>query len=196
MLGVSGPLFLVCVFAWTFTTLPEKHVLTIPLLIAIHIFMGIAMAGIALASGNIGLKLAPKGEATVYLASSTLVNSVAASIAPVFGGKFADFFAGRELSLTLNWKSPVKELAFNTFNLQHWDFFFLLAFVIGWYSIHRLTMVKEEGEVEEGIVLNELISEVRREMRNLSTVGGLRQTVLFPFTVIKHLKRFKDDFAT
>jgi len=195
VLGVSGPLFLVCIFAWTFTTLPEKYVLTIPLLIAIHIFMGIAMAGVTLASGNIGLKLAPRGEATVYLASSNLVNSVAAGIAPVLGGKFADFFAGRELSLILKWKSPVRELAFDTLNLQHWDFFFFLAFVVGWYSIHRLTMVKEMGEVEEEIVVSELISEVRRGMRNLSTVGGLRQTVLFPFSIIKHLKGIKDDFT-
>jgi len=44
--------------------------------------MGVAMAGVTLASGNIGLKLAPKGEATVYLASSNLVNSIAAGIAP------------------------------------------------------------------------------------------------------------------
>ena len=195
VLGVSGPLFLVCIFAWTFTTLPEKHVLTIPLLIAIHIFMGMSMAGVTLASGNIGLKLSPKGQATTYLAAGNLVNSIAAGIAPIFGGEFADFFAGRELSLMLKWTSPARELTFDTLSFQHWDFFFFFAFVIGWYSIHRLSMVKEIGEVEEEIVVDELISEARREMRNLSTVGGLRQTVLFPFSIIKHIKGIKDDFT-
>jgi hypothetical protein len=59
VLRVSGPLFMICILAWSFTTLPEKHFFTIPLLVAIHIFMGISMAGVTLASGNIGLKLAP-----------------------------------------------------------------------------------------------------------------------------------------
>jgi len=98
VLGVGGPLFLLCILAWTFTTMPEKYVLTIPLLVAIHIFTGISMAGVTLASGNIGLKLAPKGQATAYLAANSLVNSLAAGSAPVLGGKFADFFAERELS--------------------------------------------------------------------------------------------------
>jgi len=174
-----------CILAWTFTTMPEKYVLTIPLLIAIHIFMGISTAGVTLASGNIGLKLAPKGQATAFLAANSVVNSLAAGIAPILGGKFADFFAGRELSWTLKYTSPVRELTLPTLNLQQWDFFFFLAFLIGLYSIHRLAMVKEVGEVEEKIVVQELISEVRRRMLDVSPVGGLRQMVNFPFSVAK-----------
>ena len=90
----------------------------------------------------------------------------------------------------------MRELAFQTLSFQHWDFFFFFAFIIGLYSIHRLTMVKEVGEIEERIVVNELISEVRREMRNFSTVGGLRQTVIFPFSIIKQLKGIKDNFTS
>ena len=48
----------------------------------------------------------------------------------------------------------------------------------------------------EEIVVSELISEVRRGMRNFSTVGGLRQTVLFPFSMLKHLKGIKDNFTS
>ena len=43
VLAVCGPLFLACILAWTFTTMPEKHVGTIPLLVAIHLFMGISI---------------------------------------------------------------------------------------------------------------------------------------------------------
>lgn len=185
VLGVSGPLFMICVLAWTFTTLPEKHTLTVPLLIAIHIFMGISLAGVTLATGNIGLKLAPKGQATPYLAAKSLINSLSAGIAPIFGGLFADFFSLRELSMTLKWISPKRELAFQTLNLQQWDFFFLLAFLIGMYSIHRLTMVKEVGEVEEKIVFNELLSETRRMARNLSSIGGIHHLIQFPYAIIK-----------
>ncbi len=195
VLGVSGPLFIGCIFAFTFTAMPEKHVLTIPLLLVIHIFMGISTAGVTLATGNIGLKLAPKGRATAYLAANSLVNSLAAGIAPILGGRFADFFADRQLSLMFKWTSPGRELAFDTLHFQHWDFFFLFAFLIGLYCIHRLTRVKEIGEVEEEIVVRELITQVRRDMRNLSTVGGLRQMVNFPISIVYFplsiLTRFK-----
>ena len=185
VLGVSGPLFMLCILAWTFTTLPEKYILTIPLLIAIHIFMGISTAGVTLASGNIGLKLAPKGHATAYLAANSFVNSLAAGIAPVLGGKFADIFAARKLEWTLRYISPEGEWVIPTLNFQQWDFFFFLAFLIGLYSIHRLAMVKEEGEVEEKIVVHELISEVKRPIRNFSTAGGLLHMVQFPFSIVR-----------
>lgn len=187
VLAVCGPLFLACILAWTFTTMPEKHMGTIPLLAAIHIFMGISIAGVTLSSGNIALKLAPKEQATPYLAANSIVNSLAAAIGPVLGGKFADFFATRELALTLNWKSPVRELSFHTLSFQHWDFFFFLAFLIGLYSIHRLAKVREIGEVEERIVIHELVSEIRRPLRNLSTAGGLRQMIVFPMSLLRNV---------
>ncbi|MBU7026425.1 MAG: hypothetical protein HXS48_05745 [Theionarchaea archaeon] len=107
------------------------------------------------------------------------------------GGLFADFFAERELSLALTWISPGRELAIQTLNLQQWDFFFFLAFLIGLYSIHRLSLVKEEGEVKERVLINELMWEVKRSMNNLSTIGGLRRMVRFPFTLVTALKNKK-----
>lgn len=80
------------ILAWTFTTMPDKYFLTMPILIGIHIVMGIAGAGVSLASGNIALKLAPKGQATAFLATNTISNSIVAGIAPILGGKFADLW--------------------------------------------------------------------------------------------------------
>ena len=185
VLAICGPFFILSILAWTFTTMPEKYFLTIPLLIVIHIVMGLSSAGVSLAAGNIGLKLAPAGQATAYLATNTIVNSVAAGIAPILGGKFADFFAGRELAWTLKYTSPTGEFSLPTLNLQQWDFFFFFAFVIGLYSLHRLSMIKEQGEVEEKVVMNELFAEVSGQVRQLSSVDGLRQTVSFPFSIIR-----------
>ena len=187
VLAISGPLFIISILAWTFTTMPDKYFLTIPLLIIIHIVMGLSSAGVSLASGNISLKLAPKGQATVYLATNTIVNSVAAGIAPILGGTFADFFAGRELAWTLNYKSPTGEFALTTLNLQQWDFFFAFAFLIGLYAIHRLAMVKEAGEVEEKIVAQELFNEVRTQVRILSSIEGVRQMVSFPLAMVRSI---------
>ncbi len=183
VLAVSGPLFLICIFAWAFMTMASKYQLTIPLLIAIHILTGISTAGVSLASGNIGLKLAPKGQATAYLASNSLVNSLAAGIAPILGGRFADYLAGQKLFFTLTWASPTKELSLLYF--EHWDLLFLFAFFIGLYSLHRLAMIKEIGEVEEKVIVHELIIEMRKGVRNFSTAGGLRQLTKFPYSVVR-----------
>ena len=187
VLAISGPLFIFSILAWTFTTMPEKYVLTIPLLIVIHIVTGLSSAGVSLASGNISLKLAPKGQATVYLATNTIANSIAAGIAPILGGKFADFFACRELAWTLKYTSPGGEFALPTLNLQQWDFFFAFAFLIGLYALHRLAMIREEGEVEEKIVAQELFSEVRTQVRTLSSVEGVRQMISFPISMVRNI---------
>ena len=196
ILSINGPLFIVCILAWTFTARPDMYVLTMPLLVVIHILMGISTAGITLSSGNIGLKLAPKGQATSYLATSSFINSLAAGIAPILGGLFADFFENRKLWMSIGWESPVRILDIQALYFQSWDFFFLFAFLIGFYSIHRLALVKEVGEVDEKIIINELISEVRRDMRSFSTASGLRSTIQFPFSVlsstIKNVNVLKD----
>ncbi len=192
VLAVSGPLFMLAIFAWMFVTLPEVYTLTYPLLILIHILMGISLAGVSLASGNISLKLAPQGQATSYLAASTFTNSVAAGIAPILGGLFVDFFAERELIWTLIWKDPVRELVFVTLDLKQWEFFFLFAFLLGLYSLHRLSAVQEEGEAKEQEVLDELIAGVRRDMQNFSPAGGLRDLVKFPFSATRGHRKKKE----
>jgi len=187
VLAISGPLFILSILAWAFTTMPEKYLLTIPLLIGIHIVMGLSSAGVSLASGNISMKLAPKGQATSYLATNTVVNSIAAGVAPILGGKFADFFAGRELAWTLKYTAPGAEYSLPTLNLQQWDFFFALAFLIGLYSLHRLAMVKEEGEVEENVVARELYTEIKSQVRVFSSTEGLRQMISFPRAAIREI---------
>jgi hypothetical protein len=177
--------------------MPERHVLTIPLLIGIHIFTGISTAGITLAQGNIGLKLAPRGEATAYLASISVVNSVMAGIAPLIGGALADYLSKYELSMILKWKTPLREILIPTLYIEGWDFFFLFAFLIGMYSTYRLSRVTEEGEVRDRVVIDALVSEVIKNMRNLSTAGGLYQVFFSPVTLLGHplrrlLKRIND----
>ncbi|MBU1864082.1 MAG: MFS transporter [Candidatus Omnitrophica bacterium] len=182
VLAVSGPLFMLSILAWTFTTMPEKYVFTMPLLFLIHIVMGISTAGVTIASGNIGLKLAPKGKATAYLATNTLINSIAAGIAPLIGGKFADHLASYKLSFVVNWSSPGKAFTLQTLNFQHWDFFFALAFVLGIYALHRLSFIREEGEVDDEVVRDEFISTIKRPLRSLSSGAGLFQLISYPFS--------------
>lgn len=185
VLAICGPLFLASILAWAFTTMPEKYFLTLPLLVIIHIVMGAASAGVSLASGNIALKLAPQGQATAFLATNTILNSIAAGLAPILGGYSVDFFSKRQVDWTLKYMGPEGTFSLPTLNLQQWDFFFVLAFVIGLYALHRLAMIKEVGDVEEDIVVQHLFSEVRSQVRILSTVEGIRQMISFPFITLR-----------
>jgi hypothetical protein len=57
--------------------------------------------------------------------------------------------------------------------------------------MHRLTMVREIGEVKEKVVLRELIAESRLMVRNLSSVGGIRQMVQIPLSLFKQATKKK-----
>jgi len=193
VLSVCAPLFVLCIFAWTFTMFPDRHEGTIPLLIAIHIFTGVASAGVSLASGNVTLKLAPRGNATSYLAVNSLVNSIAAGSASMIGGLTADFFLSRSLSVIFRYHEPTGDTEFDAMSFSQWDFFFLLAAVVGVYALHRLSLVREEGHVKEGVVIETLLTNARRGMRNLSTVAGLRAATEFPIEWLRRARRREQD---
>ena len=185
VLLVGGPLFLLCILAWPFTTMPGKYFLTLPLVIIIHIFTGISLAGVTLGTGNIALKLSPRGQATSYLAASGMLNSLAAGIASLIGGSIAVFFATKELSLFLHWSETNTQIGIQAISFEGLDFLFIIAFVIGLYSMHRLYLVSEEGEVTERIVITELTAEMMQQMKSVSTVGGLRQLTSFPLYIAR-----------
>ena len=142
VLEISAPLFLACTLAWTFTGIAWMQPMTLYLLLAIHVLMGIATAGVALASGNIAMKLSPAGQATGFLAASSVVSATCAAIAAVIGGLCADFFAAHQLTLAFTWKGDVDEVTVQVLNFHSWTFLFGLAFVVGLYSLHRLSFVR------------------------------------------------------
>lgn len=189
ILGISGPIFLVCIFGWIFLGQGAHFGFTVTLLILLHAAMGITTAGIALASGNIGIKLAPQGQAAAYLGVLGSTNSLAAGLAPMIGGYFANFFTRSQLALVLQWASPSTEIHINAFSLQGWGFYFFFACLLGIASLYLLGAVKEAGATGEREVVQSLVSGLRREMRNYSTAGGLRRMISYPISVIQDIAR-------
>lgn len=189
VLRVCAPLFIACIFAWAFTTFPERHALTVPMLMVIHMLTGIATAGVTLASGNIAMKLAPRGDATAYLVSNSLVISLASGVAPVVGGLLAHFFTERELSLLLRWRAPDGALEFDTLSISQWDFFFVIAAAVGLVAMFLLGRVREIGEVHEKVVINELYLNAKRFVQNVSSIAGLAQAGEFPFGKLRARRR-------
>lgn len=195
VLAVCGPIYLLSVILWPFTTLPDIHRLTFPLLVLIHVLAGIATAGVTICTSGIALKTAPRGRATSYLATNSLISGAAATLAPIIAGLAADGFETQELGVTLHWVSDLgdhREALFPALNLRGLDFLFIASFVFGLYALHRLISVKEVGDVKEEVVRNEFYGELRRFVRSVSTVAGLRGVTYFPYMRLhERIKRMR-----
>ena len=70
-------------------------------------------------------------------------------------------------------------------DLRGLDFLFMIAVVFGLYAMHRLLAVREEGEVEEGVVMAHIAAEARKAVRHVSNIAGLRHLYSFPFADVE-----------
>ncbi len=180
VLEIAAPLFLACTFAWTFTGAQWVQPMMLHLLVIIHILMGIATAGVGLASGNIAMKLSPAGQATAYLAANSVISAAFAAAAPVLGGLFADFFAAHQLTLAFTWTGGAQNVTVQVLNFQSWTFFFAIACLLGLYSLHRLSFVQEPSGTTDRLVLRHFLLEARRSVHSLSSAAGLLRVVRLP----------------
>ncbi len=190
ILYITTAVFLIGTFIWTYSTIAKSVGMLMPLLVIIHVLAGISSAGVNLTSNNIGLKLAPRGGASSYLAAKGIVIAIAGAIAPIVGGLLVDYFGntGFSLDFTLRESGNVY-LTFSTVWFEGIDFLFLISIVIGVYSLHRLALVKEEGEVDERVVIDAIMAETRRNVKTFSTVDGLRHTFQAPLSTLKDTLR-------
>lgn len=173
ILSVAMPAWFACMLALVFTAEPSRHALTLPLLYLLHLVMGASAGGIGLANGNIGLKLAPQGQGTAYLAAISLVGSVVGGLAPLAAGGLAQWLQDKQLSLVLHWASSsrVNDVAFIDFT--QWEFLFVVAALFGLYVLHRLSKVQEGEHVSERVVVQQFALEAMRTVNNISSVGGM-----------------------
>ncbi len=187
VLSICSSLYFLVILGWTFTTLPEKHALTMPLLLFLHFLIGIASAGINVASTTIRMKMAPQAQATVFLTMSSLAANLGAAISPLLGGAFVDFFSVRHLKVAVEWVDPERVVSFPAMFLTGYDFLFTVAFVLGLFTLGTLARIKEEGEAESEVVLEELMSQTRENLRALNFVPGLSFVTRLPLAGLRYL---------
>jgi len=187
ILSLCASLYLLVILGWIFTTMPERYVLTIPLLVVLHIFAGIATAGVTLAVGTIGLKLAPKGEATSYLAGASLATNLGAGLGPIMGGLLADYFSSRQLNLLFTWSDPDSAILLPALSIKGFDFLFGIAFLLGVITLGILATIREEGEVSREVVLESLMTPTRELSRPMSSVPAYNLLSNFPFGYLKRI---------
>ena len=72
------------------------------------------------------------------------------------------------------------------------DFLFVVAVLFGIYALHRLIAVPERGQVDEALAVNEVYLEVRKAIRHVGNVAGLRRMTTFPFALLRPWKKGGD----
>ena len=191
IISVCAPLYISCILAWTFTSLPDERWMAIAILVGIHILNGVSTSGINLAISNIGLKLAPKEEAIVYLSARSVTVALVSATAPMLGGLLADFFSTHQLIWNIEWRSATGVSQLPILHLQHWNFLFIIGAVLALLSLRLLKRVKEAGEVDRDVVVTVLRTHFRKNIKRKIKQPAMRMarygTVLVPAFVKKHM---------
>ena len=173
VIAVCAPIYVLVLVAWCFVGVYTRLVSNLALLLTIHVFQGVAAAGINLSLTNIGLKLAPRDSAVVYLSARNIVTAVFSSVAPVIGGLLADYFANRSLTLSATWVGPGSQEVIAILFLREWNFLFLIGAFLAFISLEFLVPVKEVGEVESDEVVRVLRSSIKQNLKEGFVVGNL-----------------------
>ena len=90
--------------------------------------------------------------------------------------------------MVLRWLSPQRTHEVVVIGIEHWEFLFLLSALAGLYVLHRLSLVREDGEASERAVIQQFAIEAARLVGNLSSIGGAIGG-LFPFTRLNERRR-------
>src|SRR5215469_7662331 len=145
VLSASLPLAIVAVAAWSFTTLPERYALSIPLLIAIQIGIGFSLAAIPLSITNLALKQSPPGLTHAYMMIADLVGAPSGAIAPLIGGWMMDVFAAKHFAVTFQWSGQTTQLSAYVLSIRGLDFVFLISALAGLIAFQWLALIPESG---------------------------------------------------
>ncbi len=189
ILAVAFPAWFACTLGLVFARLGEPYGMQLTLLVIVHAVMGAAGGGIGLATGNLGLKLAPQGQGTTYLAAVGLVAAVSGGVAPIVAGLLGEWLASSQLSLVVRWASGAHAQEVSVLSFAHLEFLFAVSALLGLYVLHALTRIEEGPEISERRVMQELGLEAVRTVTHLSSVGGLLGAV-FPFERLSERRRF------
>jgi len=173
IIALSAPIYIVCILAWCFIGIYSNLYINLTLLAGIHIFTGISTAGINLSLTNIGLKLAPREDAIVYLSVKNIITAFFSSMGPLVGGVLADYFANRSLLITAQWSSPGITKVGKLVALHQWNFLFLIGALLALLSMELLAHVNEVGEVDKDVVKKVMRKSIKRDLKEYFLIGNI-----------------------
>lgn len=170
---LTAPIYISCILLWIFVGIYSRALPNMILLVLLHVMTGISTGGINLALTNIGLKLAPKTDAIIYITVKNMVASFFTALGPILGGLLVDYFATRELQISISWKSPNLQSVAKLIYLHEWNFLFLLASILAFFSLRWLGKVQEKGEVSHQLVKRIMKKRFRAGLKERLLVGNM-----------------------
>ncbi|MVT08005.1 MFS transporter [Chitinophaga tropicalis] len=191
IIALSAPIYILCIIAWCFVGIYSKMYANLALLVVIHIFTGVSTSGINLSLTNIGLKLAPRGDAIVYLSVKNIITAVFSSLGPIAGGILADFFTHRSLLISAQWSGPESGKLLRLVSLHEWNFLFLIGAVLALFALELLAYVKELGEVQKDIVKRIMRTSIKSNLKEYFLIGNIISWHEQLKTIVKHKIRRK-----
>lgn len=195
ILNICAPVYITCIFAWIYASMPEQRIYGLIILTVISIFSGTATGGINLALYNIGLKLAPRREAMAYMSSLNMVVAVFSALSPLIAGLLADSLANQQLLWDIQFKNAEGVISsFEIINIQGWGFLFILGGLMATASLKLLSKVKEQGEIRRDLVMNYMQLRLNRKIRVNSTTI-YRRGVVRPILKAQTMFRFNPNEA-
>lgn len=153
VLGLCVPVFMFAIPGFVMAALPASPTAVVIWLLALHVVLGLAHAGVQLTGTTVAIKLAPRVESTAYLAAVHLVVNGAAGVAPILGGWFVAALAGVALPLAL----PLRD---QPFVLVGWDVLFFLTSVCGLGAVLAVSSIREAGTIGRWRALTEFAAEL------------------------------------
>lgn len=187
VMSLSASLFLLIFLGWIFVAHTEKHVLTMPLLVVLNAFVGVARAGVMLTLNTLVLKVAPEGKATAFLGVAGIAAYVSMGIGPVIGGYLADFFATKTLRFDFTWVSQAGAVEIPALQLTSFDFLFVIAFIFSLLSLNLLVALHEEGELPRDVALAELMAHTTPAARAVTSMPVLGPLTSLSYGYLKRL---------
>ncbi|MBM3933188.1 MAG: MFS transporter [SAR202 cluster bacterium] len=167
-LSMAFSMLMVAIVGWVFTTRPGSYFLTAPVLVGLHILLGMASAGMNVSSTTIRMKTAPELQTTSYMMGTSLSYHVGAAIGPVIGGALATLFTGKQILLEFRWHEPDSVFNMPVLYVQDFDFLFIIAFVTGLAALRVLRQVTDGKESARSAVLESLASKTAASYRPLA----------------------------
>lgn len=191
VLSISCPMFLIPYLLWLLAANVEAESVRRGLVVSLHMIFGIASGGMAVATGNLLMKFAPRGKAAAYAGLNATTIGVAAIISPWAGGYLADRLRAAEVTFSITLTTPAMQKVLPVISMEGLDYLFVLAFLGGLYGWHRLLAVEEQGEVEEEVILGAMMSEMWGGVRLAGhhAKRGLRKIAIDPWGIRKAATR-------
>ena len=187
VLSLSASLYLLVIIGWVFTVHPERYLLTMPLLAALHVLGGVAASGVTLTVNTLALKAAPEGRGVPFSGVAGVVTGLGSGIGPILGGLVADYFSERSLEMSVTWSTPGGITDLPALSLSGFEFLFGMAFVLGLLSLNLLAPLREEGAVSRDIALAELMAGMAPAARAVSSIPGLNVVSSLSYGYLRHI---------